>query len=110
MAATPGLYNKRMRLMQPSLGAASATGEQVAVGVEIAKMWCALVPLQGREYFASAQVQAETTHTIRTWYRTDIAPDSTMWLLYGSRRFDIESVVNVDESSEEFLIRVHERH
>lgn len=110
MVAKPGTYDKRMRLFKPTLGEPSATGEQAVTGTEIARMWCSLEPLQGREYYAASQVQATTTHNIKTWYRSDITPDSTMWLTYGNRRFDIESVVNIEEANEEFLFRVHERH
>ena len=103
-----GNYDKYMTLMKPSLGTASETGEQIVAGTELAKMWCSLRPIRGREYYAAAQSQAETTHIIKTWYRSDITPDTTMWLMYGSRRFDIESAINVDEANVEFEFRVHE--
>lgn len=108
VTAGAGKLNKYMSLVEPSLGDPSTTGEQTESGHEVAKMWCSLMPVQGREYYAAQQVQSLTTHIIRTWYRSDITPDTTMWFLYGSRRFDIESFVNLDEANEEWEFRVHE--
>lgn len=54
-----------------------------------------LKPLQGREYFAAQQVQAETTHRVSLWYIPGVASD--MRVLFNNRILDIKSVINVDE-------------
>jgi len=108
MVAKPSSYAHHMTLWRPSLGTASATGEQPVTAVEVGKLWCSLRPISGREALIAAQTQSQTTHIVRTWYRTDITPDETMHLTLDSRRFDIESVQNVGEIREEFEFRVVE--
>ncbi len=104
-----GTLRHSMTLKKPVEGTPSDTGEVPITWEKVATMWCSLEPLQGRELWAAQQVQAETTHIIRTRYRTDISITSAMRLIYGNRTFHIESAVNVDELNRSFLIRVVER-
>ena len=59
-------------------------------------------PLSGREYFAAAQVNAEISHRIRLWYRTDVTPKCRG--VWGTRTFDFVSVINVGERNIELEI------
>ena len=59
-------------------------------------------PLQGREYFAAKQVQAETSHKVTMWYQPGIA--SEMRVVFGTRVLEIESVINVDERNIELQL------
>lgn len=62
----------------------------------------------GREFYASGQLQGEVTHAI--WIRY-IYPDSghpkgvetKMRVVYGSRQFDIRSVLNLDDQKPTWL-------
>ena len=101
-----GQYDKRMTLYSPTLTPSRGTVTQT--GTEVAKMWCKLQPVQGGEYWDAQQVQSSVTHRVWTWYRSDVSPTAKMWLTLGSRRFEIVSVVDVDEAHEEWEFRVVE--
>ena len=56
---------------------------------------CEIAPVRGREYFASQQFAAETTHKLTGHWISGVLP--TMRLVHGSRTFRIEAVINVGE-------------
>lgn len=62
---------------------------------EFATVWAAISPLRGREYFAAAAVNAETTVRFRIRYRSGVSP--AMRVLYNGKKYDIKSVIDVDE-------------
>lgn len=66
-----------------------------------------LEPLRGREFWASQQVQAEVTHTIRTYYVPGITPK--MRARVGDRVFDILVVRNLKEENRVLEILATER-
>lgn len=104
-----GKYNQYMCLEEPTQGAASASGEVTDTWAEVALMWCSLWPVRGREYWAREQVQAETTHVLRTWWRDDVTIDTTMRFRLGSRLFYIESFIDVNEGRQELEFMVREK-
>jgi len=57
--------------------------------------WCSVEPIGGRERLRAGQLVPEATHIIRTRYNTEIVPSCIM--VWGSRTFEILSVVNVEE-------------
>lgn len=59
-------------------------------------------PLQGREYFAAQQVQAEVTTRFRIRYLSGVTPK--MRVLYDGRTFNVASVINPNERSHELHI------
>jgi SPP1 family predicted phage head-tail adaptor len=63
-------------------------------------------PLSGREYFAAQSVQADLTHRIVMRYLSGIVPK--MRVKYGSRIFDILSVINVSERNGELQLMCRE--
>ncbi len=105
-----GKYNQYMVLEKPTQSAASASGQVTDTWAEVASLWCSLWPVRGEEYFARDQVQAETTHVMRTWWRDDVAFDTTMRFRLGtSRLFHIESFINVNEANRELEFMVQEK-
>jgi SPP1 family predicted phage head-tail adaptor len=106
--AEPGAYRERMYLWAPTHGDPSATGSQPVGQRLVAKMWCQFRPLSGREYLAAQAAQSAIEGVVRTHYRSDITPDTTMWFTWGKKRLDIESVVDVESQRTEFEFRVHE--
>jgi len=108
MTARPGKYNKRMAIYRRQLGTPSDSGEQSYSDVKLGEMWCALLPQTGSESQTADQVRAQRDFIIRTWYRSDLTIDSTLVLTLGTRRFEIESVLDVEEAHEELEIRAHE--
>lgn len=105
-----GNYRHKMLLEEPTQGGPSGSGETTDTWSEYATMWCSLRPIRGDEFLAAAQVQSETTHVIRTWYRSDITIRTNMRLnLRDTRYFYIESFISVNEENKEFEFRVKEQ-
>ncbi len=61
----------------------------------VATVWAAVADLSGKEYFQAGAMQSEVTTRIKIRYRTGITP--SMRVLYGSRVFQILSVIDKDE-------------
>lgn len=63
-------------------------------------------PISGREYFAAQSTQADVTHRVSLRYLPGITPK--MRVTFGSRVFDILSVINVDERNRELQLMCRE--
>ena len=70
-------------------------------------MWAEIDPPKGREFFASGQTQSETITRVRTRHSTGITPIKRV--RFGSRYFDINSVINPDERNRELILMCVER-
>lgn len=81
-------------------------GFEAEVWTDVTTVWAAVEPLRGREYFAAAAVHAENTVRIRMRYRSGVTPE--MRVKYGTRLFDIISVIDVDERHQELQVMVKE--
>lgn len=55
----------------------------------------AIWPLRGTEYIAAMQVTSEISHKIRIRYLDNVT--SKMRIKFGTRYFDIQSIINPDE-------------
>lgn len=62
---------------------------------DVATVWASVEPIQGREYVLLQNTQSELTTRIRIRYRSGIKP--SMRVLYGTRVFDIQSVIDPEE-------------
>ena len=69
-------------------------------------LWAKIHPISGREYYSAQQTQAELTHNIYARYTPGVAPEDRV--LWGGRTFNILEVINVDERSEEMILRAKE--
>lgn len=69
-------------------------------------VWAYVAPKTGREYDEAQKLRAETTYNITTRYFAGITAD--MKIMYGSKIFRIESVLNIDERNEQLRIVVSE--
>lgn len=77
-------------------------GQEKETWVDLATVWASIEPLKGREYFAAHAVNAENTIKIRIRYYPGLKP--THRIKYGTRIFDIQSVINVDERNIEMIL------
>lgn len=68
--------------------------------------WGALEPLKGREWIASGMENSEISGVFRMRYYSGIRPN--MRVYYGSRVFDIQSVIDPSERHKELELRVKE--
>lgn len=80
-------------------------GTPVTVGSEYVSI--EPISLREKEQLQAGGIQAETSHIIRMRYRDDVGP--AMYLLKGSRRFEILSLANVDERNRELQLLCAER-
>lgn len=69
---------------------------------DVATVWASVEPISGRERLSANQVQAETTHRIRTRGRPGLAP--SMRIRFGVRVFDIQSIIDRREIGAELEI------
>ena len=68
--------------------------------------WAEILPLIGREYWASRQVVSEVTGKIRMRYLAGIKP--TMRVIDGVKTFNIEAVIDVENKHEEIVLLIKE--
>lgn len=68
----------------------------------VATVWGSINPLSGRELLQAQQVQAEVTHRVRIRYRSGLDP--SMQIVFGTRTFDIVSIINLEERDREIEI------
>jgi len=71
-------------------------GEIIKGWSDFKTAYASITPLSAKEFF-KAGVQAEATHKVEVRYLTEIKPK--MRVLYGTRVFNIESVINVREAN-----------
>jgi SPP1 family predicted phage head-tail adaptor len=68
--------------------------------------WASIEPLIGREYFAQQREQATVSHKIRMRHQPGIT--HKMRVAWGTRIFEIESVLNVGERNREIILMCQE--
>jgi len=101
-----GRLRHRMWLKEPThtsdgMGANTTTWGTVEV------FWGSVEPLRGREWIASGLENSEVSGKIVRRYKSGITPD--MIVAFGSRTFQIVSVINVDERNIEQQLMVTEK-
>ena len=101
-----GRLRHRMWLKEPThtsdgMGANTTTWGTVEV------FWGSVEPLRGREWIASGLENSEVSGKIVRRYKSGITPD--MIVAFGSRTFQIVSVINVDERNRELQLMVMEK-
>jgi SPP1 family predicted phage head-tail adaptor len=69
-------------------------------------VWASIEPISGKEYFLAQQVQSEVTHVIKIRYYEGLRTDWRM--LFGSRIFDVKSVINFQEQNVEMILMCRE--
>jgi SPP1 family predicted phage head-tail adaptor len=58
-------------------------------------VYASIWPLKGAEYIAAMQTTSEISHKIRIRYLANVTPK--LRIKFGTRYFDIQSVINPDE-------------
>jgi SPP1 family predicted phage head-tail adaptor len=66
---------------------------------DFATVWAAVEPLRGREFLLAQNTNTELTVRVRIRYFRGVTPG--MRVVYGSRIFDIQSAIDVDERHQE---------
>lgn len=102
-----GELRHRVTIQQNNSTSRDAVGAEVPNWQDVATVWAAVEPLRGREYLESQQVNAEVDTRIRIRHYPGITPD--MRVIWGSRIYEIEAVINVDERDREIHLMCRER-
>lgn len=89
-----GKLRHRVKIQAYTAGRDSFGGEE-PVWTDVATVWASVTPVSGKEYFASAQVNAEISTKITMRYISGITPK--MRVVFGNRVFEIISVLNFEE-------------
>lgn len=82
-------------------------GQPVSDPVEVCKVWAAIEPLQGKEFMAAMQENAEVTTRIRIRYRPGI--DRTMTVKCGEYTFEILYIIHPQFAKKELQLMCKER-
>lgn len=99
-----GRLNKRI-IIQRKTGSASSMTEPETLGT-VKTVWACLEPLQGKAYFEANRQNSEVTIKITIRYLQGITPD--MQILFGTRIFEIISIINVGERNCEMQLMCRE--
>ncbi len=75
----------------------NSLGESVETFATYKTLWAAIWPVSASEMVKQGQQRMETTHRFRVWYDSGIV--HSMRIVYGTRTFKIESVINPDEAN-----------
>ncbi len=102
-----GRIRHRVTIQSESQTADGAGGYGLA-WTDLATTWAAVEPLNGRERLQADQVQDETTHQITMRYRSDVVPIGKYRVLFGTRTFNVTSVINPDERNISLTLLVEE--
>lgn len=81
-------------------------GEVTKGYADFRTVYASIVPLSGKEYFTSKQTNAEVSHKIECRHFDGVKP--SMRIVYGTRTFNIESVINIREENKTLQIMATE--
>lgn len=99
-----GRLNKRVTLQRRASGE-DDFGQPVETWNPIATRWASIRPLAGREYFAAHGQNSAVNTEIRIRYDNTVAGlVAADRVLFGSTVYDIESVINPNQSNDELVI------
>jgi len=84
-------------------------GEVITEWIDGPRIRASVEPLRGREYFAAAQVNAETTYRVRCRYHPELATDdaTSKRLTVQGMTLEIEAVLDVELKHEWMEIICH---
>ena len=95
---------------QLSLQSPTYTNTSVATMVTtwgtVATIWGSVEPLRGREFYDSALINSDVTSRIVIRYTSDI--ESNYRIVFGTRTFLIDSIINIEERNTEMHLMVIE--
>ena len=94
-------------LIEQAAETRDADGSVIEAWSAYATVQASIEPLSAREYFAAQSTQADVTHRINLRYLAGVTPK--MRVSYGSRLFDILSVINVGERNRELQLICREK-
>ena len=80
--------------------------ELITIWTTFATIWAEILPLAGREYWASRQTVSEATGKIRMRYIYGVT--TKMRIIDGTKTYDIEAVIDIENRHKEIVLLVKE--
>lgn len=102
-----GGYRHKVSL-QNATRSKNSVGEQTETWTTVANQMARIAPVKGRAYFEASGEKADITHEIRTRYNPGITLNFRDRVLFGSRTFEIRSVINDEERNREWILMCRE--
>lgn len=102
MSINFGKYRHRVSVQSMTDSSADDYNQTTQTAVTISTRWASEKPLTGKALEYGKQIHELVTHEIRMRYFPNLNPDNK--LVFGSRTFEILSVINVDERNEEMIV------
>ena len=99
-------FNVEITIQQDTGTTQDSYGQLVESWTTFLATPASMITTGGRELYAAQKVNAETTAVFKMWYEPGI--DAKMWIMYGSRKFNILAINNVDEQNQFLLISAKE--
>ncbi|KKW66925.1 hypothetical protein AAV94_12665 [Lampropedia cohaerens] len=97
-----GRLDQRVTIRKLTTGRNPNTGGIIETWSDVATVWAAVEPLNGREFFAASAQQSEVTTRIRMRYRPDITPQ--MKINHNGSEYDIQAVINPKSKGAELVL------
>ena len=107
MAVKSGKMNKRVTLQRRSEGR-TAVGQPVDTWSALDTVWADIQPVSGTEHLLASGEASDVTHKVRVRARADFRLAPRDRILYGTRTFDIHSVLDEAERGDLWLIMTKE--
>lgn len=94
-----GKLRQRITIQQPNDTTQNTFGEVVLTDdsnwTTVDTLWAEIETLTGRELYAAQRIAAEATHKVTLRYYPGIIPKQRV--LFGTRIFDVNAVLNIEE-------------
>jgi SPP1 family predicted phage head-tail adaptor len=103
----PGTLRHRITL-QRAVESPDSLGAMVETWQNLANVWASVEPLSAREQFNLHSTYTEATHKVTIYYLAGVTAKCRV--LFGTRTFNIESVVNPEERNEDLNLICSEVH
>lgn len=97
-----GALTKKISIEEITGTARTSSGDVTETWAERSAPFAAIEPINGREYFAASQVQAENTVRFRIRYESGLT--TKMRILYNTNYYDIHSIINAREGNDELIL------
>ena len=94
-----GSLRRRLTIQSVTEGALSSSGEPAETVTTFATVWGSVNPLSGAELYRMHEIHPEVTHAVQIRYLAGVT--SKMRVVFGTRSFEIKSVVNTAEANRE---------
>jgi SPP1 family predicted phage head-tail adaptor len=95
--ASVGEMNKRITIKHITGYTRDDNGDDQPIWSTLCTVWAKVEIDSGREFYASRKVNAEWNGLFKFWYYSGIKPN--MKVFYGTREFDILTVLNPNEAN-----------